>query len=73
LPHWNYQHPISKAHAYDRIDKWREMLPLVVADRAANEAAAHLNRLESFGPDGARREDDEPEVELQDEVDPKYW
>ena len=70
LPHWQYQHPISRAHAHDRIAKWKEILPLVVADREANEVAAHYERMQSCGADGTKEVEDDVVV---DDVDEKYW
>jgi hypothetical protein len=71
LPHWNYNHPINKGHAHERIAKWKEILPLVVADREEHEAAAHVQRMSSCGADGTREDDED--VVLMDDVNEKYW
>ena len=40
-----------------------------MADRAEHEAAAHVERKSSFGPDGTREDEDDVVV---DDVDEKY-
>ena len=74
LPHWDYRHSISKAHAHQRIAKWNEILPLVFKDRAENEEAAHKARKARICENGVSDVANDPIIgSTQDNADEKYW
>jgi hypothetical protein len=72
LPHTGeYRHSISKSHAGTRIQKWKDLLPVVLQDRHDNEETAFMKRQADYITAGGvvAKAADVPD----DNPDEMYW
>jgi hypothetical protein len=76
LPHCGeYRHSIAKAHAATRIQKWKDLLPVVMQDRKDNEETAFMKRQADYITAGGVPVSSQAEMpeHTDDNADEMYW